>query len=396
MSNPYSDDEIRRQRSEWRERVEALGPILRSQTQAHEQLRQLSDDTVAALREARAFSICSPREVGGADLHPVAQMETFAGIVAHDSAAGWCAMIGSHESCWLASRLPQDGLDAVFADADSHWPVTAGSVAPGGQAATADGGWRVDGRWAWGSGIYHADWVIGHARLTDVEREPGQPPAMLIAAVPQSDVAIEDTWDTLGMRGTGSAHYRFDDLFVPESMALAGFEQPPRRGDGWIARPTVAFLTPGAFGMALGLAERALDELTDLAAGRVRQGQREGIAAQQSFQRELGQAAAAAQAIRGYGEQLFSQLADAPVNSLADSVALDDRSRSAALWATQTSEQIVQFAHRAAGGDAVFADHPLPRLLRDAATIRQHVVVSDSAYERLGRARLGFEVPPGL
>ena len=26
---------------------------------------------------------------------------------------------------------------------------------------------------------------------------------------------IEDTWHTLGMRGTGSAHYRFDDLFVP-------------------------------------------------------------------------------------------------------------------------------------------------------------------------------------
>lgn len=129
----------------------------------------------------------------------------------------------------------------------------------------------------------------------------------------------------------------------------------------------------------------------------MRQGRREGLSAQQSFQRDFGEASAALEAMRGYGEYLFGELgACVPPSSLSETVALDDRARAAALWATETAERIVRFAHRAAGGDAVFAAHPLARLLRDLATITQHVIVSESAYERLGRGRLGLEVRPGL
>ena len=104
----------------------------------------------------------------------------------------------------------------------------------------------------------------------------------------------------------------------------------------------------------------------------------------------------ATRAIRGYGVQLFRELADAPVRDVTDAVKLDDTARSAAAWATRTAESVIRTAHRAAGGDAVFLDHPLQRLLREIQTVSQHVIVADGSFQRVGRHALGLPVRPGL
>ncbi len=391
--------------SEWLEAAEAVGPTLRGHAEQNEQLRRLAPPVVEALRAARLFSIFAPTEVGGGNLDPAGHLEVIAALTAHDGSAGWCAMIGAHESAWLGARLPESGIERVFGAA--QWPITAGQPFPGGEARPAPGGWRLSGRWGWGSGIHHADWVIAQARIVDgpgaepgaetgaAESEAG-PPELLTAVVPRAQVEIEDTWHVAGMQGTGSSHYRLEDEFVSADFRLQPFEQPPLRGSGWVARPTLTFLCPAAFGIALGLAERAIEEAAALAATRVRLGARAPLAERELFQRELGELAATARAIRGHGLELFRGLAEAPVRSVSDAVQMDDTARSAAAWATRSAESVVRTAHRAAGGDAVFLDHPLQRLLRDVQTASQHVVVSDNAFQRLGRHTLGLPVRPGL
>ena len=110
------------QRAEWRERIAGIGDALRAESANNEELRQLSPATEAALRSVDAFSLCSPTELGGVNAHPRLQTQVIADITSHDSAAGWCALIGAHESAWLASRLPESSAERIFADADRRWP----------------------------------------------------------------------------------------------------------------------------------------------------------------------------------------------------------------------------------------------------------------------------------
>ena len=381
----------------WLEAVESLGPMLREHAEENERLRRLAPAVVDALHERDLFSIFSPPEVGGANIGPDGHIEVIAALTAHDGSTGWCVMIGAHESAWLASRLPDAGIERVFSG--PRWPVTAGQPFPGGRAEPVDGGWRISGRWGWGSGIHHADWVIAQATLPDEsggESAEPSPPELLTVAAPSEQVVVEDTWRVAGMQGTGSNHYRLEDAFIGEELRLQPFEQPLLRGDGWLARPTLTFLCPAAYGIALGLAERAVEEATALAASRVRLGARAPLAERETFQRELGELVMTTRAIRSHGLQFFRELADAPVRGVSDAVRMDDTARSASAWATRTAESVIRAAHRAAGGDAVFLEHPLQRLLRDVQTATQHVVVSDAAFQRLGRHTLGLPVRPGL
>ncbi len=391
MTNTLSD-----QLADWRERIDAIGDTLRAESQTNEALRQLSPATEAALRNVGVFGLCSPTELGGVGAHPVLQTQVIAEITSHDSSAGWCALIGAHESAWLASRLPDSAVERIFADADQRWPVTCGSIAPEGEAERVDGGWMVNGRWGWASGIHHSDYVLSMSRITGQEPEPGKPPPLLCAAAPKADVVVEDTWHTLGMRGTGSTHYRYDNVFVPDEMCLAGFERPPLRGDGWLARPTVTFLTAAGYGFPLGVARRAIEEITTQATSHIRTGQRSSIAEQQHFQADLGRCVALVEAMDGYGHHLFDQLLSAPLDSLQETVQMDDRARAALRWAHQAAEDVVRTVHEHAGGPAVYSSNVLARLLRDIQTASQHVIQTQSAYIRRGQHQLGLPVRPGL
>ena len=384
------------QRAEWRERIAGIGDTLRAESATNEELRQLSPATEAALRSVDAFNLCSPTELGGVNAHPRLQTQVIADITAHDSSAGWCALIGAHESAWLASRLPDSAVERIFANADAHWPVTCGSIAPEGEAEQVEGGWMVTGRWGWASGIHHSDYVLAQCRIPSQEPEPGKPPPLVTVAAPKQDVIVEDTWHTMGMRGTGSTHYRYDNVFVPDEMCLAGFERPPLRGDGWLARPTVTFLTAAGYGFPLGVAKRAVEEITAQATAHTRTGQRASISEQQHFQGDLGRCLAQLEVMEGYGHHLFDELLTAPVGSLEDAVRMDDRARAALRWAHQTAEEIVRTAHEHAGGPAVYSDNVLARLLRDIQTVSQHVIQTQSAYIRRGQHQLGIPVRPGL
>ena len=384
------------QRAEWRERIAAIGDTLRGESEANEELRQLSPATEAALRSVDAFSLCSPVELGGVDAHPVLQMQVASDITSHDSSAGWCTLIGAHESAWVASRLPGSAVERIFADADSRWPVTCGSIAPEGTAEQVEGGWMVNGRWGWASGIHHSDYVLAQCRIPAQEPEPGKPPPLVTVAAPKSDVVVEDTWHTLGMRGTGSTHYRYDNVFVPDEMCLLGFERPPLRGGEWLRRPTITFLTAAGYGFPLGVAKRAIEEITGQATAHTRTGQRASISEQQHFQGDLGRCVAQLEIMEGFGHHFFEEQLTAPVRSVEDAVRMDDRARAVLRWAHQAAEDIVRTAHEHAGGPAVYSENVLGRLLRDIQTVSQHVIQTQSAYIRRGQHQLGIPVRPGL
>lgn len=387
-----------KQRREWRERTESIDAIVRAEVDHNDRLRHLSPATMEALRGIDAFGLCTPIELGGSDLHPVAQLETVAAVSAADPSTGWNLMNGCQESAWLATRLPDETTRRIFDPNRSDWrfPVAAGGLAPEGEARPVEGGWIMNARSAWASGIHTADYVLIQSFLTGDEPEPGRPRPTVTVAARREDVVIEDTWHTLGMRGTGSAHYRFDDLFVPHEMKLENLELPPLRGEGFVTRPNPIFLVPAMYATSVGIARRALEEFATHAPSGHRRAYRGSIAERERVQHDIGEAQAMLDAIEGYGRDLCQQLHDTPIDSPEQAVKLGDRARSAYRWCNQTTERIVKTVHDHMGGADVFESSIVQRLLRDIQTSSQHVMPGDSAYIRLGRHRLGLEVRPGI
>ena len=385
--------ERRRERAEWLERAEALQPLIREHAPESARLRTTAPALVRALADSGIFAMASPREVGGSDVHPSTKIEVFEALAGADVSTGWVAMIQSETAAMVGAHLP-DGpaLDAVF-NTGSCFPRVAGSANPEGRLAETGGGYQVEGRWSFASGIRHCDWVLANALLPSADARPPRP---IGCVLPTSELEIEDTWHVMGLEGTGSCHYRTARPLPVSPDFLIGFGGPrPSRGGPWHDLPTLAFLSPGHTGIALGAARRALDLAVCQLDERVRFGAGSPILDRGAFQRDYAQAVARYRAARAYA-----------LDTLDETVALReqdrqiDESKSAqirlmAAWVTDACVEIARFAHHSAGGAAAFQDNPLQQTLRDILTASQHVYVADTAYQRAGALLLDRK-PSGI
>jgi alkylation response protein AidB-like acyl-CoA dehydrogenase len=132
-----------------------------------------------------------------------------------------------------------------------------------GTARAVDGGFRVSARKAPSSGAPAGDLLVTSIRWDDA---PGGP-QVLHCAVPftAEGVSVEETWDTLGLRGTGSHTVVLDDVFVPDAaVSLA------RGADVWhpVWSTVLGTALPLIMAAYVGIADRAVDEALSLATTR--------------------------------------------------------------------------------------------------------------------------------
>lgn len=387
-----TSQERQRERSDWVERAESVCPTLSAHADASTQARTLAPESVTALEDAGLFRMAAPFEVGGFDVHPATQVEVFEQLASADVSSGWVAMIQSESSALSASHLPDGaGLETIFGET---FPRIASTANPEGVAtALPDGKFRLNGRWSFASGIRHCGWVLANAVVRNEDgsrptREDGLPP-VAGSLVPLEQVQVEDSWDVMGLEGTGSCHYQLHDVIVERPfMTLFGGVQS-LRGGPWFSNPTITFLSPGHTGIALGAAKRSLDLLAGEISNRTRFGQATTVADRGAFQRDFGEVSCRYEAARAYA---LSTLDDAMAQREAGEPiepSYDARIRAMVAWVTDTCVDVVRFAHHQGGGAAAFRDSPLQQVLRDILVASQHIYVSDVAYERTGAFRLG-------
>ena len=264
----------------------ALQPKLRERADEIEAARRLPADLSAEFASAGFYRMCVPEAYGGLELPPMTTMETIETLAAADGSAAWCVFIASTSGTVLA-LLPEHGAREVF----SHEETLIGGVfAPRGEAHAEDGGFRVNGRWAWGSGTQNADWVMGGCRIFEggkpVTGKDGAPVTrMMIARA--SEVTFHDTWYVSGLSGTGSTDFEFSDVFVPAHRAVGlGVDRALDRP--LYAFPQFGFLAMGIAAVALGLARAAIDELVTLAGAKTPAASSRPLAARQAALRRNG------------------------------------------------------------------------------------------------------------
>lgn len=366
----------------------ALAARVREQDLApdYDRLRQLPTDIVEQIREAGIMRMTMPKIWGGPEMTSMEQVEVIEELARADASIAWCSFI------WCDSGIYSGYLDDAVAR--EMYPrldmATSGWVYPVAAANRVDGGYSVSGRWMFGSGSNHCDWLVAGCYEMDgnepVLAENGLP-RWLILMAPRDAYEILDTWYTTGLRGTGSNDYECRDLFVPAERSFCLLDPPKREGTIW-ARPD-AFLRKMC-GVPLGVAADAIDTARDLLSDKA--DRITGVLYRDTprVQSAVAEAQTLLGAARSY---VFSSLESQWAKiERGEPLTVEDRSDA---WLSRTNafqagRKVVSLLYDTIGGSAIYSKKsPFDRHLRDMQTACQHLVGQTKGWEGVGGMLLG-------
>jgi alkylation response protein AidB-like acyl-CoA dehydrogenase len=344
--------------------------------------RALPEALLGELRSSGLMNAGAPHEVGGLELPPGELLRHSATIAAGDASAGWCVSIAATSSL-LAGYLQPEGRAELFGDPAG---IAAGIFAPRGTAEPVDGGFAVNGRWPYCSGITHAGLLF--AGCMQAGGEPDARPLPIVVGIPRGQLEVLDTWHTLGLRGTGSNDAVAEDVVVPADRAFSLFGGP------LLDRPLYRFPTFGFFALsiaaaALGNARGTIDEFVELAVEKVGLGSTRTLAERSATHAALAEAEAALRSARaGFYEAIAGAWAAAQDEQPVPAE-LRNALRVAATHATRTAADVVRTLYDLGGGSVIYDSSSLQRRFRDAFTATAHFQVNAASRELQGRVLLG-------
>jgi alkylation response protein AidB-like acyl-CoA dehydrogenase len=365
-----------------------LAELIEANADDGERIRRLPLVTVKALSDAQLMRMCVPEVYGGPEVDPVTLVEAIEAVAHSDGGAGWCTMIASTTSS-MASLLPEESAREIYGDRTS---ITGGVFAPNGKGeATSVGGvdgFRITGRWAWGSGTQHCRWILGGVLCDDG--------TFRLCWFPQSEVTFHDTWYTTGMRGSGSLDYSVNGAFVPASRTIQPAVTRPVVRTPLSQFPNFTLLAAGVSAVGLGVARRALDELVELAQGKKPQYSSKTLAQSGFTQVELARAEGKLRAARAFLIDELHSAWDTAVSGEDVTVVARTGIRLAATHAASVGAEVADVAFTLAGGTSVYDTSPLGRCLRDAHVVTQHIQTAPKLNETIGKLLLGLDVDTSM
>ncbi|WP_156687358.1 acyl-CoA dehydrogenase family protein [Mycobacterium sp. Marseille-P9652] len=378
----------------------ALAPEITGRADEAEALGTLPVDLVGRLRAAGIFRALQPRTLGGCEVAPVEFIETIEELARADGSTGWIAAIGAGGPAFTAWLDPAVAAELFGPNADF---LAATVFAPTGRAVPDGAGrFTLDGRWPFASGCRHAEWMLAGAMVFDAPDAaaprmiPERGPDWRVAFFPRAEAEIVDNWDVLGLRATGSNDVVGRGLRVAEEHTISPFFEPARQ-DGPLWRlPFFTLVGVALVGVPLGIARRALDEYTALAATKARAGTFATLAEDPAAQVEFASAEAGLRSARAFVVDRAGALWDAA--RAGDAPSLEQRAgfQLAAHHAMRAARRAVDAAFGLTGAGAVHAGHPLQRCFRDIHTAGQHVYFSPAALKRYAGTRFGLAQPTHL
>lgn len=379
------------------ESIWSLRPELEDAAVRAEELRTLPPEIVQRLRDLGLFWLKTPAELGGRPLHPLAFSDVLEAVAYCDASAAWATMIGCGSTGIAAGGLPDAGAARVFGSGDGL-PVVAGQPQPRGRAVPNGEGVVISGRWSFASGIHHSNWVLGAATVEG--RPDGEASRVLAFVIEKAKATVYDNWHVAGLEGTGSSDFSLDEVLVPHELTFSRpnprtapssatrASGPPRRGGPLFNQQGLLFVANEVPGFSVGVALRAIDDMTALAGQTVRFFGGVSLADRAVFQKELALAKTKVDAARLYYRDAIGRAFEATAAGQEIPV---DALRAAALsqpYVAETCVEVVSDLFRYGGGRALALSHPMQRHLRNLLAARQHGAATEAHYENTGRIML--------
>lgn len=371
-------------RTIWREarpaeilaRAKSIAPLVSAEATAAEELGSLTPAVAAALREQELFWVLVPEEYGGLQCDLPTTIEVFEEVSRADGSAGWTLMASGAATGVASGFCAKDAAAAMFGGA--RRAVVAGMVGPGGSCREVPEGFRGSGKYRFGSGVHHADWIAVGMFIVDdnvMRRLPNGEPQVLIGYVPRKDVDFVENWDVFGLSGTGSIDYEVKDALIPTGLS---FERTVVRGQSdWrlFDIGVQGIVCAGHAAVALGIVKRAIEEIAQIASMRTRPNYKGLLGEQAVFRHDFAYHEADYQAMRAYTLELYREI-QGVLDSGGDITPLHrQRMKQNVIHVHKVGARIVQFCYTMGGSDSLRNPSPLGRCMRDMSAATQHLVV---------------------
>ena len=365
--------------------LSSVEDLILDRAKQSDQLREPDLEVIKSLGDLGLMKLLVPEEYAGHEVHPGALIAFTKRVAELHGSTAWVAMTCNEEAELVAAYLPPDTCRHLWVDDPTV--VIAGSGVPKGRARRTKGGWRVSGRWNFVSGCTTANkWVLNS--VVD-----GASPIELCFAVMEADPEfIEDTWHTVGLRGSGSHDVVLDDFFVSEDWCgVVPNHSLPIPDLPFYRLPSALRFPFPKTGVAAGLATRAIADFQELAGSKTPLNSKRNL----HERPDAAIAIAKAEALVGAGQAwVFEQLdavweAAEQGNDVTDH--LHAKVRLACSWSVQNAISAIQHLVDAAGSTANFENPGLMALLNDARAVAGHFMVGSYQIDTAGRVLLGLD-----
>ncbi len=372
---------------------------LRAEAAPSDELGRITDRTVEILRASGGMKLLQAKDCGGHEAHPNDFMDWVMAVGMNHPSAGWIAgVVGIHpwEIAIADPRLQKE----IYGERADTW--IASPYAPFGRAKPVEGGFLFSGQWPYSTGTDHSDWVILGGMVTDADGKPAMPPDVRHFVLPRQDYEIvEDSWNVMGLAGTGSKDVRMSDAFVPDHRVLDGvLVRDNTYSDRW--RPGQALyamrfgvmfpfaISAGTFGIARG-ALRATQEHIQARVS----SQGSASKADPFVLAALARAESDVEASISHVQSIIARFYDTVAEGGDISVKDRLRFRVDQVRATDRAIDAVNELYRLMGSSSIQKGSPLEPFWRDLQVASTHVCNSrEPCYLAWGLDAFGGEIPP--
>jgi 3-hydroxy-9,10-secoandrosta-1,3,5(10)-triene-9,17-dione monooxygenase len=357
-------------------RAREIVPILRERAQAAEDARMLIRENEQLLHETGLFRFHQPKAFGGMELDFVALVDIAAELARGCPSTAWnVGNLACHH--WILGYYEPETQHEVW-DANPDALIASSIALAAGRARKAPGGFIVNGRWPFSSGVDNSDWDMLAVTVFDDDGKTAID--WRLCLVPKADYEIIDTWDAMGMAGTGSKDVAVSELFVPERRALAlarcrgGLEHPGAAlNPGPLFRiPIVAASSLPLAPAAVGAAEGAYELFLASMAKRVGTYTGARVADFQAVQIKLARARCLIDAARQLLRDSAVAFQTAAERNEVPDLATKLRFRAQSAFAVNQAREAVETLWSCYGAQGLYTRDPLQRNLRDVFAIGQH------------------------
>ena len=380
-----------------------LQPLLRELHDEIEREQRFPRALVEKMREAGLYRMVIPRSLGGYQADALTYLRAVELMAEGCGSVGW--NLANNGIVQLVSLgLPDEGVHEIYAQSPST-PGAGTAVQGGGQAVPVEGGYRVTGRWSFGSGSPEASWMLGSFQILDDGKprlSPEGKPLYWRGFFSRAEVEIvPGSWDVTGLRGTGSFDWTVHDVFLPERRTMVHAGVPlDNQWDRWpgvtYSLPTQCWIGPHHSAVITGIARAAIDALIELAGGKTPRGRTGLLCDNPQVQDAIGRADAILNAGRAYRSAMITELWNSVAAGKGTTLEQRARCRLASTYAADSARQAIDLVYRHGGSTSFKRDSRLAECWRDLHTVGQTVTLAPEWYPIGGRVYLGIDPGPRL
>ncbi|EPG36999.1 hypothetical protein F907_02264 [Acinetobacter colistiniresistens] len=347
----------------------------------------VSQDMIEKLKQVGVYRALVPKRFGGNEWSPKQFCELIEQLSKADGSVGWVASFGMSPA-YLGS-LPEATLAQLYKDSPDI--VFAGGIFPPQPAEITDDGVVVSGRWKFSSGCMGAD-IVGVGISPQKDNEAQGLPRM--AVMPANKAQIDMTWDTVGLKGTGSHDLVVKEVLVAKEWTFVRGE-PSKLPEPFFKYPSLSLATQVLTVVGIGVAAAAIEEFQKLAPGKSSITGGAEIANRPVTQYEFAQAEAEFKAARVWFYDTMQIVWNEVLAGRTPTAEQISDMRLSCTHVARVCARVTRKIQMLAGMTAIYTQNPFSRFVNDTNVVTQHAFMGDATLQNAGLVSFGMKPAPG-